>query len=83
MIIGKITIPTGNQTVEATLDSMLRWASADKILEHLLNDRFSANQYSPGHGQPGAKLLHDAAAVFKGQAQWLAPKQPEVPGRVY
>jgi hypothetical protein len=47
-------------------------------LETLHRD-FSGKDYSPGDGEPGAKLLDDAARALGGEAEWLAPEDPPLP----
>jgi hypothetical protein len=47
-------------------------------LETLRRD-FNGSDYSPGDGEPGAKLLQDAAAALEGDAEWLAPEEPPSP----
>lgn len=83
MILGKIEFPYAGETLTAELDAGLRWhCPAQTTIEGLLNSEFV--HYSPADGQPGARLLHDAAKFLKGDATWLAP-EPAValPGTVY
>jgi hypothetical protein len=49
-----------------------------------LRVRFADYSYSPADGEPGAKLLADAADFLLGESVWLAPPSPPLPeGAVY
>jgi hypothetical protein len=79
-VIGEIwyTSPTGLLAVIQLRDDF-SWiavqplARSTEIAAEFLAAHFADYSYSPTDGEPGAKLLADAADFMGGQAVWLAP----------
>jgi hypothetical protein len=79
-MMGRIDIPRdGQEPSVAWLEEDLRWTADNPFLANLLNQQFPASSIRPAHGQPGAKLLADAARYVNGRATWLGPDPEPLP----
>ena len=71
MILGTVGFHFGGGRHQATLDSALHWTSTNPLTALVLNREY--RHYAPADGQPGARLLADAAAWLDGEATWMGP----------
>lgn len=85
MILGRIKFVLDGEPHVAELDKELNWhcqGTWSFFVKVLLKSQIE-KYTSPSEGTRGGTMLNEAKKLLHGELEWLVPKTPDVPGRVY